>query len=146
MEQKFETTLDLEQLCRPSERQTAVLERPRALIAEDERAIAKLIRLSLERLGYEVEVASDGIEALTLIRQNPPKLVLLDVMMPYIDGFEVLKRIRREYGDGLRIIMLTARTEDRDVFQGYRDGADAYLTKPFNPYELSLFVRRVMLG
>lgn len=122
----------------------AVLDRKRALVADDESAIARLIRMTLERLGFEVEVARDGAEALDQMEVRRPDLLILDVMMPYIDGFEVLRRVRREHGDRVRIIMLTAKTEDGDVFRGYRNGADAYLTKPFNPAELATFVRRIM--
>lgn len=122
------------------------IERPLALIAEDERSIARLIKLSLEHLGFEVQVASDGLEALKLLSQNPPKLAVLDIMMPYVDGLEVLRAVREMHGDDIRVIMLTAKAEDMDVFQGYRQGADAYLTKPFNPRELSLFVRRVFMA
>lgn len=122
------------------------LERPLALIAEDERSIARLIKLSLEHLGFEVQVASDGREALELLSENPPQLAILDIMMPFIDGLEVLRAVRAKHGDDIRVIMLTAKGEDADVFQGYRQGADAYLTKPFNPRELSLFVRRVFMA
>lgn len=123
---------------------TAVLERKRALVADDEAAIARLIRMTLERLGFEVEVASDGQAAIDMVESRRPDLLILDVMMPYVDGFEVLRRVRREHGEQVRIIMLTAKTEDGDVFTGYRNGADAYLTKPFNPAELATFVRRIM--
>ena len=134
----------------PSENRsgTAVLEleRPLALIAEDERSIARLIGLSLEHLGFDVQIASDGREALRLLAENPPQLAVLDIMMPYVDGLEVLRTLRAKHGDDIRVIMLTAKSEDADVFQGYRQGADAYLTKPFNPRELSLFVRRVFMA
>lgn len=145
-------TQDYIQLIRPEPDEnragSAVLEieRPLALIAEDERSIARLIKLSLEHLGFEVQVASDGLEALKLLSQNPPQLAVLDIMMPYVDGLEVLRAVREMHGDDVRVIMLTAKAEDMDVFQGYRQGADAYLTKPFNPRELSLFVRRVFMA
>jgi two-component system alkaline phosphatase synthesis response regulator PhoP/two-component system response regulator VicR len=123
---------------------TAVLDRRRALVADDESAIARLVRMTLERMGFEVEVVGDGAKALDVIEARLPDLLVLDVMMPFVDGFDVLRRVRREHGERVRIIMLTAKTGDGDVFRGYRNGADAYLTKPFNPSELAVFVRRIM--
>lgn len=122
----------------------ALEERPRALVVEDERAIARLVGLTLERLDFEVEIAPDGLDALERIHRRAPDLILLDVMLPYVDGFDILRRVRTLYGDSVRVIMLTSKSEDEDVFNGYRAGADAYLNKPFNPLELTTFVRRVM--
>lgn len=122
----------------------ALEERPRALVVEDERAIARLVGLTLERLDFEVEIAPDGLDALERIHRRAPDLILLDVMLPYVDGFDILRRVRALYGDSVRVIMLTSKSEDADVFNGYRAGADAYLNKPFNPLELTTFVRRVM--
>ncbi|MGM3262669.1 response regulator, partial [Klebsiella pneumoniae] len=76
-----------------------------------------------------------------------PQLVVLDVMMPYMDGFEVLKNLRRDAEtESLPVIMLTAKAQDKDVFEGYHYGADMYLTKPFNPMELVTFVKRILGG
>lgn len=114
------------------------------LVCDDERHIVRLIQVNLERQGYTVSTAFDGKEGLEKIRAEKPDLVVLDVMMPYMDGFEVLKTIRREpETENLPVIMLTAKAQDKDVFEGYHYGADMYLTKPFNPMELVTFVKRI---
>lgn len=115
------------------------------LVCDDERHIVRLIQVNLERQGWEVVTAFDGKEGLEKIRSEKPNLVVLDVMMPYMDGFEVLKSLRREPDtEGLPVIMLTAKAQDKDVFEGYHYGADMYLTKPFNPMELVTFVKRII--
>jgi two-component system alkaline phosphatase synthesis response regulator PhoP len=115
------------------------------LVCDDERHIVRLIQVNLERQGWEVVTAFDGKEGLEKIRSEKPNLVVLDVMMPYMDGFEVLKSLRREpETEALPVIMLTAKAQDKDVFEGYHYGADMYLTKPFNPMELVTFVKRII--
>lgn len=117
------------------------------LVCDDERHIVRLIQVNLERQGYQVVTAFDGKEGLEKIRSEKPNLVVLDVMMPYMDGFEVLKSLRREpETENLPVIMLTAKAQDKDVFEGYHYGADMYLTKPFNPMELVTFVKRIAQG
>jgi two-component system alkaline phosphatase synthesis response regulator PhoP len=117
------------------------------LVCDDERHIVRLIQVNLERQGYTVVTAFDGKEGLEKIRAEKPNLVVLDVMMPYMDGFEVLKNIRKEpETESLPVIMLTAKAQDKDVFEGYHYGADMYLTKPFNPMELVTFVKRIAAG
>lgn len=119
----------------------------KVLVCDDERHIVRLIQVNLERQGYQVVTAFDGKEGLEKIRSEKPNLVVLDVMMPYMDGFEVLKTIRREpETENLPVIMLTAKAQDKDVFEGYHYGADMYLTKPFNPMELVTFVKRISMG
>jgi two-component system alkaline phosphatase synthesis response regulator PhoP len=119
----------------------------KVLVCDDERHIVRLIQVNLERQGYNVVTAFDGKEGLEKIRSEKPNLVVLDVMMPYMDGFEVLKTIRREpETENLPVIMLTAKAQDKDVFEGYHYGADMYLTKPFNPMELVTFVKRISQG
>ena len=117
----------------------------KVLVCDDERHIVRLIQVNLERQGYTVSTAYDGKEGLEKVKAEKPNLVVLDVMMPYMDGFEVLKNLRRdpEY-ESLPVIMLTARAQDKDVFEGYHYGADMYLTKPFNPMELVTFVKRIL--
>jgi two-component system alkaline phosphatase synthesis response regulator PhoP/two-component system response regulator VicR len=117
----------------------------KVLVCDDERHIVRLIQVNLERHGYQVVTAFDGKEGLEKIRAEKPRIVVLDVMMPYMDGFEVLKHIRREpETEHLPVIMLTAKAQDKDVFEGYHYGADMYLTKPFNPMELVTFVKRIL--
>jgi two-component system alkaline phosphatase synthesis response regulator PhoP/two-component system response regulator VicR len=117
------------------------------LVCDDERSIVRLIQVNLEKQGYNVVTAYDGKDGLEKIRAEKPDLVVLDVMMPYMDGFEVLKNLRRESAtEALPVIMLTAKAQDKDVFEGYHYGADMYLTKPFNPMELITFVKRILGG
>ncbi len=116
----------------------------KVLVCDDERHIVRLIQVNLEKQGYQVVTAYDGKDGLEKIRAEKPDLVVLDVMMPYMDGFEVLKTLRKEpETENLPVIMLTAKAQDKDVFEGYHYGADMYLTKPFNPIELVSFVKRI---
>ena len=123
---------------------------PLVLVADDEPSMLELVARHLRTLSdpkLEVIQASDGEEAWRLAREHLPDLVVLDVMMPYMDGFEVLKSLRREpETESLPVIMLTAKAQDKDVFEGYHYGADMYLTKPFNPMELVTFVKRIAQG
>ncbi|MBE9566470.1 MAG: response regulator [Proteobacteria bacterium] len=117
------------------------------LAVDDERHIVRLIQVNLERAGYQVITAFDGPEALKKVESDKPDLVVLDVMMPKMDGFEVLKRLQAnpETRD-IPVIMLTAKAQDADVFRGWSSGVSAYLTKPFNPLELITFVKRIFSG
>jgi len=114
------------------------------LAVDDEKHIVRLVQVNLERAGYEVVTASDGKEALQKVEDENPDLVVLDVMMPYMDGFEVLQNLRRNPSTrDIPVIMLTAKAQDADVFKGWQSGVDCYLTKPFNPMELLSFVKRI---
>lgn len=104
------------------------------LVLDDEREIAEVIALYLRNDGYEVELAFTGREALRKIQAEAPMLALLDVMLPDMDGFEVLQKIRENHR--FPVIMLTAKTEDTDKITGLTLGADDYIPKPFNPLEL----------
>ncbi len=115
------------------------------LVCDDERHIVRLIQVNLERQGWQVITAYDGKEGLEKVLSEKPDLMVLDVMMPYMDGFEVLKSLRKDPAtEKLPVIMLTAKAQDKDVFEGYHYGADMYLTKPFNPKELVSFVNRIV--
>ena len=113
------------------------------LVVDDEPAIAIVVRERLEREGLAVRVASSGEDALAHLDTDPADLVILDVMLPGIDGFEVLRRLRSA-GHTVPIIMLTARDEDVDRIVGLEMGADDYIVKPFNPRELSARVRAAL--
>ena len=114
------------------------------LTVDDEKHIVRLIQVNLERHGYEVVTAYDGREALQKVEEENPDLVILDVMMPYMDGFEVLQNLKRNPSTrDIPVIMLTAKAQDADVFKGWQSGVDCYLTKPFNPMELISFVQRI---
>jgi DNA-binding response OmpR family regulator len=114
----------------------------RILVVDDEANIIDLVRLYLERDGYQVEAASDGAQAIEKIGSLSPDLVILDIMMPEIDGFEVCRQVRSD--SDVPIIMLTARDEDIDKIVGLELGADDYLTKPFNPRELAARVKAIL--
>jgi DNA-binding response OmpR family regulator len=112
------------------------------LSADDDPQLLRLVTRNLQLEGYEVLAASDGKEALELIEAHMPELILLDVMMPKVDGFAVLERVR-EFSS-VPIIMLTARGQDQDKIRGLDLGADDYLTKPFSVDELLARVRAVL--
>jgi two-component system alkaline phosphatase synthesis response regulator PhoP len=117
------------------------------LVVDDEPPVARLVEVNLTRAGYAVRIASDGEEALARIAEERPDLVILDVMMPRMDGFEALKRIKADPATAdLRVVMLTARAQDEDVFEGYGRGAHWYLPKPFEPEELLTVVRIALAG
>ena len=114
------------------------------LAVDDERHIVRLVQVNLERAGYQVVSAFDGKEALKKVESEKPDLIVLDVMMPHMDGFEVLKRLKSEdKTKNIPVVMLTAKAQDADVFRGWASGVDCYLTKPFNPIELLTFVKRI---
>ena len=104
------------------------------LIVDDEPTLVKTVRAYLEREGYVVSVAYDGQQGLASVGTFRPDLVILDIMLPGMDGMEVLRRLRQ--ASEVYVLMLTARTSDQDKIMGLTYGADDYLTKPFNPYEL----------
>jgi two-component system alkaline phosphatase synthesis response regulator PhoP len=112
------------------------------LIVDDEARIVKLVRDYLERAGFEVLAAHDGEAALTLARVEQPDLIVLDLMLPGVDGLDVCRRLRQE--SGVPIIMLTARVEEADRIVGLELGADDYVTKPFSPGELVARVRATL--
>ncbi len=112
------------------------------LVVDDEERMVRFIRLNLEHDGFQVIQATRGSQAIELIRTEMPDLVLLDVMMPDIDGFEVLRMIRE--ANTVPVIMLTAKGEEEDRIRGLELGADDYITKPFSPRELVSRVRAVL--
>ncbi|MDQ3812907.1 MAG: response regulator [Armatimonadota bacterium] len=117
------------------------------LAVDDERHIVRLVQINLQKEGYQVATAANGREALEKVAQDKPDLVVMDVMMPEMDGFEALKRLKENPDTAdIPVIMLTAKAQDADVFRGWQSGADLYLTKPFNPSELLTFVKRLLQG
>ena len=111
----------------------------RLLIVEDEPTLLDTLKYNLERQGYDVVTASDGVQALSTAREEKPELVILDVMLPGLDGFEVCRILRQEMS--LPILMLTAKDEEVDKIVGLEVGADDYLTKPFSMRELLARIR-----
>ena len=117
----------------------------KVLIADDEPNILISLEYLLRREGWTVSVARDGLEALAAIRRERPDLVLLDVMMPGRNGFEVCAEVRADEAlAGVKILMLTAKGRDTDLAQGLGVGADAYVTKPFSTRELAAKVRDLL--
>ena len=112
------------------------------LVVDDERTLVKGIKFNLENEGYEVERAYDGAAAVEIAREGKLDLVILDLMMPEVDGLEACMRIR-EFSN-VPVIMLTAKSEDADKLMGFECGADDYLTKPFNILELKARVRALL--
>ncbi|GIK37104.1 MAG: DNA-binding response regulator [Chloroflexota bacterium] len=114
------------------------------LVVDDDKKTVDLIRLYLEKDGYRVLVAYDGQQALELARQKRPDLVVLDLMLPQVDGLDICRTLRVRAGSKVPIIMLTARTTEEDKLLGLDLGADDYVTKPFSPRELLARVRAVL--
>lgn len=112
------------------------------LVVDDEETIQKAVGAYLKNEGFEVYIAVDGVQALQMFQRHQPQLVILDVMLPELDGFEVLQHLRRE--SDVYILMLTAKSEETDRVIGLTIGADDYLTKPFSPRELVARVKALL--
>ena len=118
---------------------------PRILVVDDEEDLAELVRYNLTKDGYEVECVGSGEEALTAVRRQPPDLIVLDLMLPAVDGLEVCRRLKSDAKTrDVPIVMLTAKGEDVDVVAGLERGADDYIAKPFSPRVLSARVRALL--
>ncbi|SCG38270.1 response regulator transcription factor [Micromonospora inositola] len=115
----------------------------RVLVVDDDRTVSDVVCRYLEHAGYQVDHVGDGAAALAAVARQPPHLVVLDLMLPVLDGLEVCRRLR-ERPDGVPIVMLTARGDEADRILGLQLGADDYLSKPFSPRELVLRVRSVL--
>lgn len=115
----------------------------RVLVVEDEPALQQLLQAYLERAGYEVSCLNNGKQALAEIRRDPPDLLLLDILLPEMDGVTLTEQLRMEH-KGLPIIMLTAKSTEQDRVRGLQVGADDYVVKPFSPAELVLRVQAVL--
>jgi len=113
------------------------------LIVDDEKALVKGLKYTLEKEGFKVKAAYDGQEALDFLQSNKADLIILDLMLPKVDGLEVCRRIRQQ-GNNTPIIMLTAKGDDVDKIIGLELGADDYVAKPFNPRELVARIRAVL--
>ncbi len=117
----------------------------RILVVDDDPMVTRLVRINLELENFEVEEAWDGKTAMRMMRENRPDLLVLDIMMPQMDGWEILKQVRedRELGD-LPVVVLTAKVQEEDIARGWRMGADGYIVKPFNPVILADALRKVL--
>ena len=115
------------------------------LVADDDQDILELVAFRLERAGYEVMTAGDGEQALASAREHRPALAVLDVMMPKLTGYDVVKAMRAEEGTSrIPVILLTARVQEADVSRGFEAGADDYIRKPFSPQELRARVEAIL--
>jgi DNA-binding response OmpR family regulator len=118
---------------------------PNILLVEDDEHISYILRFLLERSGFAVEHAADGRQALQRLQGAPPALVLMDVMLPYHDGLELLERLREATGwQAVPVLMLTAKAREADIVRALDLGADDYVTKPFQPEEVLARVRRML--
>ncbi|MDR2587663.1 MAG: response regulator transcription factor, partial [Coriobacteriales bacterium] len=117
---------------------------PIILVVDDDVAIAEAIEIYLRGEGYRVRLAHDGLQALEAVRREPIDLIVMDVMMPGLDGIHATMRIREEHPAPIPILMLSAKSEDLDKICGLNIGADDYVTKPFNPLELLARVRALL--
>ena len=115
------------------------------LVVDDHPPTVQLVRTALEGLGMEIRTASNGAEGLLAVNEEKPDLIILDVMMPVLDGFQTLEILQQsEETDKIPVIMLTARSSDRDVAHGWRSGVTSYLTKPFSIDQLVALVQRIL--
>ena len=120
-------------------------ERPCILVVDDEDEIRELCRVNLEFEGYDVVEAADGVEALARARDEQPDLIFLDVMMPRMDGWEVLRQLKEaDDTSGIPVVLLTAKTSEEDQIRGWEEGILEYISKPFNPLSLGDWAARFL--
>ena len=116
-----------------------------ALLVEDEEDIAFVLRYLLERNGFAVDHAADGRQAMARLEAEPPDVVVMDIMLPYHDGIELLGHLRgRDAWSGVPVLMLTAKARESDIVRALELGADDYVTKPFQPEEVLARIRRLL--
>lgn len=117
----------------------------RVLVVDDDPMVTRLVRINLELENFEVEEAWDGKTAMKIMRENAPDLLVLDIMMPQMDGWEILRMVREDSElKDLPVVVLTAKVQDEDIARGWRMGADGYIVKPFNPVILADALRKVL--
>ena len=121
-----------------------VTEAEEILVVDDEASVVEVVCLYLEREGFTVRQARDGREAMAALHERKPALVVLDLMLPHVDGLEIMRSLRREEAETVPVIMLTARSQETDRIYGLELGADDYVTKPFSPAELVARVKAVL--
>jgi two-component system phosphate regulon response regulator PhoB len=120
-------------------------EKPRVLVVDDEEDLLELVRYNLAKEGYAVECVESGEDALRSVRSNPPDLIVLDLMLPAVDGLEVCRRLKADPRTrGILIVMLTAKGEEADMVAGLERGADDYIAKPFSPRILAARIRALL--
>ena len=115
------------------------------LVVDDDRHVPRLSKTALERAGYEVLLAADGMEALATIERERPDLILLDIAMPNMDGFDTLRRLKSAPATvAIRIVIVTARSAEEDLMRAWQAGADGYLIKPFAPLQMISMVKTAL--
>lgn len=119
--------------------------KPKILVVDDEPHILRLVSFKLKKAGFDVITADHGQQALDLARSEQPALILLDVMLPDIDGYAICSQLKEQLGaDAPAIALLTAKSQQTDVLKGYECGADSYITKPFDPQDLLIAVEQLL--
>ncbi len=114
------------------------------LLVDDEPHVLEVLRVTLEDFGFQLLEAEDGPSALAIAKERKPDLIILDVMLPNMSGLEVCRALREDGGEGIPVILLTARSGEEDERAGYEAGADKYLTKPFSPLTLQTEVVKLL--
>ncbi len=128
-----------------SQAQESMSRRTKILICDDEPFVLRLLQVHFQRKEFDVITATDGREALTQLEEHQPDICLLDVMMPYISGLEVLTKIRNNAATvELPVVLLTVKAQDEDVYEAFHRGATMYLTKPFDPEEIVRCVELIL--
>jgi DNA-binding response OmpR family regulator len=118
---------------------------PLVLIVDDDEAVRDLLRICLKIEGYNVMTASDGLQALTLLRRRKPDLVVLDIYMPILDGWSVLEAIRTDESlKELPVIMLTIERSPASIIRSWKEGVDCFISKPFDPQDIIAIIRRIL--
>ncbi|MFW6113862.1 MAG: response regulator transcription factor [Actinomycetota bacterium] len=119
--------------------------KPALLVVDDDPMVTRLVRINLELEKFEVDEAWDGKTAMRMIDEGRPDLLILDIMMPQMDGWEILQKLREDPAVAdLPTVLLTAKVQDEDIARGWRMGADGYITKPFNPVNLADSLREIL--
>jgi diguanylate cyclase (GGDEF)-like protein len=122
-----------------------MLKKYRILVVDDEEHIRKIVKFQLEKAGYDIDTADDGLTALKMVEECRPDLILMDLMMPNMDGYEVTRRLKANYQTNhIPVIMVTAKAELENKLQGFEDGANDYITKPFAINELLMRVKNIL--
>ncbi|MBD79867.1 MAG: response regulator [Crocinitomicaceae bacterium] len=118
---------------------------PKILVVEDETMLLKTIRFRLVKEGYEVETAANGKEAIDILPQVMPDLIISDIMMPYVNGLELVKHVKEFTVKKIPVILLTTLRQEQNVMKAFELGAEEFMTKPFSPSELIVRVKRVIM-
>jgi len=118
---------------------------PKVLIADDDIHLQNIAKINFEKAGFKVNVVPNGEEVLHALEKETPDIIVLDIVMPVLDGMETLRALKaNEKTRKIPVIMLTIKAEDKDIFQGWKEGAEAYLTKPFDPAEVIIMAQGIL--